>query len=61
MSKPSRPKCDPWLAVARQVIRGEFDKGSRSLLQSVMVGLRKNKHDEEVEAVARLLKLLKLK
>lgn len=48
----------PWYAVARQVLAGEFDGGHRSLLESVLIGLRSFEHPDCREAVARLEVLL---
>ena len=34
------PDCAPWVHVARQVLAGEFDDGERSLIESVLIGVR---------------------
>lgn len=36
----------PWVHVARQVLAGEFDTGSRSLLESLLIGLRGIQHPD---------------
>jgi hypothetical protein len=36
--------CRPWLHIARQVKAGEFDGGDRSLLMSLLIGLRSVAH-----------------
>lgn len=49
-----RRKNDPWIEMADRINRGEMDKHSNSVLQSLYVGLRKNRNPECVEAVKRL-------
>ena len=38
------PDCRPWLHIAKQVIAGEFHGGSRSLLESILIGVRSISH-----------------
>lgn len=49
-----RRRNDPWIEMADRINRGEMDKHSNSVLQSLYVGLRKNRNQECVEAVKRL-------
>jgi hypothetical protein len=49
-----RRKNDPWIDVADRVNRGEMDKHTTSVLQSLYVGMRKSRQPECVEAVKRL-------
>jgi hypothetical protein len=48
----------PWVHVARQVNAGEFDGGTRSELESVLIGIRGSHHPAAVQAVERLHRLL---
>ena len=48
--------CAPWLHIARQVLCGEFDGGSRSTVESLVIGLRGIAHPSCQQAVARLRK-----
>ncbi|MBM3846792.1 MAG: hypothetical protein FJ405_10990 [Verrucomicrobia bacterium] len=36
--------CLPWVHTARQVLGGEFDHGDRSLLESLLIGVRNIPH-----------------
>lgn len=49
-----RRRNDPWIDVADRINRGFYDKQSTSVLQSLFVGLRKNRNPECIEAVKRL-------
>jgi hypothetical protein len=49
-----RRKNDPWIDMADRVNRGEMDKQTKSILQSLYVGMRKSRQPECVEAVKRL-------
>lgn len=49
-----RRQLDPWIDVADRINRGFYDKQSTSVLQSLFVGLRKNRNPECIEAVKRL-------
>ncbi len=48
------PDARPWLYIARQVLAGEFDGGSRGLLNSIAIGLRGTPHPEAWQALAKL-------
>jgi len=48
------PDCQPWLHVAQQVLAGEFDAASRSLTQSLCLGLEDIAHPLCRRAFARL-------
>lgn len=48
----------PWRHVARQVLAGEFDGGTRSMLQSVLMGLRGSDQHDHREAASRIEALL---
>lgn len=50
-----RRRLDPWIAVAERVLKGQFDKCSNSVLQSLYIGMRKSREKECVEAVTRLV------
>ena len=52
------PDCAPWLHVARQIVSGEFDGGDRSLLESLLIGVRNIPHPACQSAKARLQALL---
>lgn len=51
-----RRRNDPWIDMADRVLTGEFDHKDvhTSVLQSLFVGLRKNRNPECVAAVVRL-------
>lgn len=36
--------CRPWLHIAKQVLAGEFHGGSRSLQESILIGVRSINH-----------------
>lgn len=46
---------EPWILAARRILKGEFDKHSKSVLQAAYVGMRKSKQPECVAAVQRLM------
>ncbi len=48
----------PWLRIAQRVLEGEFDKGTRSLLKSLVIGLRGIAHPRCHEATDRLRRVL---
>ena len=48
------PDCVPWLHIARQILAGEFDAGDRSLLDSLLIGVRNRTHPACQAARARL-------
>ena len=48
----------PWLGIAQRVLEGEFDKGTRSLLKSLVIGLRGISHPRCQEATDRLRRAL---
>lgn len=50
--------CAPWLHVAVQVMAGEFDGGDRSMIESLVIGLRNVPHPRCQSAKARLETLL---
>lgn len=50
--------CTPWLPTARQIMAGEFDNGDRSLLGSLLIGLRNIPHPACQQARARLETML---
>lgn len=49
-----RRRQDPWIDVADKVNRGMADKGSKSELQALYIGMRRSRQSECVEAVKRL-------
>jgi hypothetical protein len=53
------PDCAPWLHTARQVLAGEFDGGTRSRLESVLIGVRHIPHPTCRAAKARLETMLR--
>lgn len=48
----------PWLGIARRVLEGEFDRGMRSLLKSLVIGLRGIAYPRRQEATDRLRRVL---
>ncbi len=52
------PDQKPWLRIAQRVLEGEFDKGTRSLLKSLVIGLRGVAHPRCHEATDRLRRAL---
>ncbi len=52
------PDCLPWIQVAKQVLAGEFDAGTRSELDSILFGVRGAPHPKCRAAQARLEMLL---
>ena len=48
------PDCAPWLHTAKQVLTGEFDGGERSVLRSLIIGLRSIEHPACRRALERL-------
>lgn len=48
------PDRAPWIHISRQVIGGEFDGGDRSLLDSLLIGVRNIPHPDCQHARARL-------
>ncbi len=52
------PDCAPWLHIARQVLAGEFNGGDRSLLGSLLIGVRTINHPVCQQARSRLETLL---
>lgn len=49
-----RRRNDPWIDIADRINRGEMDKHSTCVLQSLYIGLRRSRQPEAVEAVKRL-------
>jgi hypothetical protein len=52
------PDCAPWLHIAQQVLGGEFGGGDRSLLESLLIGVRGVGHPVCRAAKARLETML---
>lgn len=49
-----RRRNDPWIDMADRINRGEMDKQSTCVLQSLYIGLRLSRQSEAIEAVKRL-------
>ena len=46
--------CVPWLYISRQILAGEFDGADRSMVESLVIGLRGIAHPLCKQAIARL-------